>query len=246
MTSLITQLKQGTIPSSLTEQRGTPIAQAHQSHIALLNESATYNVFGNQFHTASGLYHPVPWSSSVFVIRSLLRERPPLGHLLELGCGTGVVSLSLIQHGLAGSAVMTDVSDAAVRASAANAANLKLDGCTAVRRGSMFAPVAGEKFDTILFNMPLQHTSHDGAAHIALDDLQGVLASTFFEQAPAYLKQGGSGFFCFSNISDPALLQAFAARVALTLVAVEWVVSTGFWLLLYRFHADAPATSGQR
>lgn len=244
MSDLLAQLKQGNIPPSLLEQRGALGTQSHRSHIASLSETATYDVFGNQFHTASGLYHPMPWSSSVFVIRSLLREHPLLGHLLELGCGTGVISLSLLQHRLADSAVLTDISADAVCTSAANAANLALSGRIDVRQGNLFAPVMGEKFDTIIFSMPLQHTGHDGTPHLALDDWQGALASAFFEQAPAYLKQGGSGFFCFSNISNPALLQAFATRVALTLVAAEWVVSTGFWLLLYRFRPSAPATPG--
>jgi methylase of polypeptide subunit release factors len=234
MSDLLAQLKQGNIPQLLVDQIGAPNMEAHKRHIAFLDGSATYNVFGNEFSVAPGLYHPSPWSSSVFVIRSLLRERPAMGRLLELGCGTGAISLSLIQQGLADSAVMTVVSADAIQVTEKNASNLGLQERIELRQGSMFAPVAGEKFDSVLFSMPLQHAAHEGIRHIALDDPQGELAVAFFEQVCAYLAPGGHGYFCFSNISDPTLLRAFAARAALSLVAAEWVISTGFWLLLYR------------
>lgn len=233
--NVISGLKSGRIPSDVIRELSPFSLTAHNEHVAMLNRSKTYDVFGHLFDAGHSMYHPHPWSSSVFMVRSLLREQPALGKLLELGCGTGTVGLSMIGHGLADHAVITDIDADALVIARRNACQLEIQGKTDIRHGDLFAPVMGERFNSIIFNLPLMHTIHPGLKHISLDDACGELAHRFFSGVHSFLEPGGIGYFTFSNISHPNVLETFSEQVDLSLVAAEWVVSIGFWLMVYRF-----------
>jgi len=76
--------------------------------------------------------------------------REPVGSALDLGTGCGVQALHLAQH--AGRVVATDVNP---RALAMADLTARLNGVQIdVRDGSLFEPVAGERFDLIATNPP--------------------------------------------------------------------------------------------
>ena len=235
MPHTLAQLKKGQMPQVLRDELGPFSLAAHDDHVAMLAQAGEYDVFGHRFEVAPGMYHPHPWSSSVFMVRTFLRHRPALGHLLEIGCGSGAVGLSLLAHGLATGLVMTDIHPESVETALRNAEKLGLAERSMVRLGSLFEPVCGERFDSIVFNMPLMHNEHEGRSHQALDDPRGALAKSFVNQAAAHLTSEGCAYITFSNLSEPALLALFAERGQLILLAAEWVVETGFWLMVYQF-----------
>ena len=72
--------------------------------------------------------------------------------VLDLGCGVGIIGIVLARA--AGAEVtMTDTNSRAVRLARENAA---LNGVKArVLRGSLYAPVHGERFDAIVVNPPM-------------------------------------------------------------------------------------------
>jgi len=79
-----------------------------------------------------------------------LTIREPAGRALDLGTGCGVQSLHLADH--AGQVVATDVNP---RALAMTRINVDLNGIDVdLREGSLFEPVAGERFDLIVTNPP--------------------------------------------------------------------------------------------
>lgn len=206
----------------------------HTKHVESLRLPATYDVFGHRFDVCAGVYHPHPCSSSVFMLRTLLRERPRLGRVLEIGCGSGVIGLSLLAHGLAEEVVMTDIDADCVRTAGANAVRLDLEQRATVQRGSLFEPVEGDRFNSIVFNMPLLHRSHGGARHIALDDPRGTVTREFLQRFAAFLEPAGQAYVTFSNLSDSSLLTPLDRRGALSLVSAEWVAVSRFWLMVYR------------
>lgn len=232
--SLLSGIEAGILPPALAELLSPFACDTHEAHIETLARTATYPVCGLEIAVAPGLYHPHPASSSMFILRTLLRENIPLGQLLELGCGSGVLSLALLKQGLAEQAVLLDIDATAIATAQSNARQAGLDQRTRILQGNLFAPVANEKFDSILFNLPLMHQSHQGATHQALDDTGGAVAERFFQEVPRYLNTGGSVYFSYSNISDAALLASFSQRHPVRLLAAEWVASTGFWLLVYQ------------
>ncbi len=79
-----------------------------------------------------------------------LTIRRPVGAALDLGTGCGVQSLHLAGH--AGRVVATDLNP---RALALARVSLRLSGVDAdLRLGSLYEPVAGERFDLIVSNPP--------------------------------------------------------------------------------------------
>jgi HemK-related putative methylase len=80
--------------------------------------------------------------------------------VLDMGTGSGVCAIFAAHH--ARRVVAVDVNVAAVRCARINVALNHLEHRVEVRHGDLFAPVAGERFDLILFNPPfLRGTPRD-------------------------------------------------------------------------------------
>lgn len=89
-----------------------------------------------------------PGPTTANLVRAL--PRPPLGRVLDLGTGSGVVALMAAKVGATVTA--TDITERACAFARFNAA---LNGLTVdVRHGDLFAPVAGEQFDLVLSQPP--------------------------------------------------------------------------------------------
>jgi methylase of polypeptide subunit release factors len=117
-----------------------------------------------------------------------LTVRHPVGRALDLGTGCGVQALHLTRH--ATQVVATDVLPRALELAALSAA---LSGARVdLRKGGLFDPVAGERFDLIVSNPPFvigagtgRRTYRDGG--LAGDELGRRLVGA----APAHLTDGG-------------------------------------------------------
>lgn len=116
----------------------------------------------------------------------------PVGRALDLGCGCGIQALLVSRH--ADAVVATDISQ---RALAFTAFNARLNGIgnIALRHGSMFAPVAGERFDLIVSNPPFVITPRvDGVPAYEYRDgglVGDALVEQFLRAVPAHLNPGG-------------------------------------------------------
>ncbi len=87
-----------------------------------------------------------------------LVARRPVGRALDLGTGCGVQALHLAQH--ADAVVTTDVNARALAMARLTAALNGID--VDVRDGSLYEPVAGERFDLIASNPPFVVSPPDG------------------------------------------------------------------------------------
>jgi release factor glutamine methyltransferase len=72
--------------------------------------------------------------------------------VLDIGTGSGVCAVFAARH--ARRVVAVDINPAAVRCANINARLNDLEHRIEVRHGDLFAPVAGERFDLIVFNPP--------------------------------------------------------------------------------------------
>jgi methylase of polypeptide subunit release factors len=102
--------------------------------------------------------------------RTLAALLPPegSGRALDLGCGCGIIALHLRRRGY--DVVATDISERALWFTMLNAALNGLDGIE-VRRGSLYEPVASERFDLIASNPPFVITPRvDGVPHYEYRD----------------------------------------------------------------------------
>ncbi|MDR7085743.1 methylase of polypeptide subunit release factors [Aeromicrobium panaciterrae] len=118
-----------------------------------------------------------------------LTVREPVGRALDLGTGCGVQALHLAQH--SGIVVATDVNPRALQMARLTASLNELD--IDVRDGSLFDPVAGEKFDLIATNPPFV-ISPPGADVLVYRD-SGMPGDSvvrhLVENAATYLNDGG-------------------------------------------------------
>lgn len=81
--------------------------------------------------------------------------------------------------------VLSDVDGRCVQAAQANAGQLGAPDHVEIRQRSLFAPVAGQQFNSIVFNLPLLYLDH-GTPHVALDGC--------CRQGHARIFQSGRGF----------------------------------------------------
>ena len=137
--------------------------------------------------------------------------------VLDMGTGSGVCAVFAAR--VARRVVAVDISAAAVRCARINALLNHLEHRIEVRHGDLFAPVAGERFDVILFNPPFLR----GAPR---DDRDRAWRSTdvaerFAAGLPDHLKPGGSALVVLSTFGDaPRFLAEFRRRgIAISVLA---------------------------
>ena len=129
--------------------------------------------------------------------------------VLDMGTGSGVCAVFAARH--ARRVVAVDINMAAVRCAGINAVLNHVEHRVEVRHGDLFDPVAGERFDLILFNPPfLRGTPRDDRDRAWRSP---DVAERFAAGLRDHLKPGGSGLVVLSTFGDaPAFLGEFRRR----------------------------------
>ena len=124
--------------------------------------------------------------------------------VLEVGCGTGIISIAL--SGLVFSVVACDINPSAARLAEKNVERNGIKNVEVIK-SDLFSDVSG-RFDLIIFNTPYLPQSPDetvsGAINHAWDggiDGRKVI-DRFLLEIPAYLYEGGCIVFLESSLSD--------------------------------------------
>jgi len=128
--------------------------------------------------------------------------------VLEMGCGTGLVSCHLSSAG----AELT-AADINPRAVACTGANLRRNGLAGkVVLTDLFRNVPGQ-FDLVVFNPPYLAAEEEGALEQAwAGGEEGLdVVAPFLEQAPRHLRPGGRIALLLSSEMDPAGLAVLLA-----------------------------------
>lgn len=126
----------------------------------------------------------------------------PSAEVLDLGTGSGVCALFAARF--ARRVVAVDINPAAVRCAGVNALLNGLEKCVDVRQGDLFASVAHERFELVLFNPPfIVGTPKDDrdAAWRSSD-----LAPRFAAGLADHLKPGGTTLLLLSSFGDACAL----------------------------------------
>jgi release factor glutamine methyltransferase len=130
-------------------------------------------------------------------------------HVLDMGTGSGITAV--VAAKFARRVVAVDINAAAVRCASINARLNKLEQRIETRHGDLFAPVAGERFDLVLFNPPfLRGTPRDDRerAWRSTD-----VAERFAADLGAHLKPGGAALVLLSSFGDArGFLEEFQRR----------------------------------
>ncbi len=143
------------------------------------------------------------------VLVETLDARPvaPDSRVLDMGTGSGVGAVAAARLGA--TVVAVDINPHAVRCARINALLNHVEGRVEVRQGNLFAPVAGERFDLVLFNPPFFR----GTPRHILDAAwrSEDVPERFAAGLPGHLTPGGRALLLLSTDGDaPAFLTALA------------------------------------
>lgn len=154
----------------------------------------TATVLGLTLTVREGVFAPDWYEDAEFFGTQLATLTPPGARVLEVGCGSGAVALSLA----AGGAVVTaaDVDPRAVASTVENAAANGVD--VECLRSDVFENLGGRRFDLIFWNVPFSAMEVEPGAPISLFDPDHRALRTFLRDAPAHLLPGGRLFVGFS------------------------------------------------
>jgi HemK-related putative methylase len=122
--------------------------------------------------------------------------------VLDMGTGSGVCALAAARH--ARRVVAVDINATAVRCARINALLNHLDGRIDVRHGDLFAPLAGERFDLVLFNPPFLLGTPKDDRDAAWRSEDG--ARRFAAGLGAHLEPRGEALVVLSSFGDACTL----------------------------------------
>ena len=150
-------------------------------------------------------------------LRRLIRETPLVRDktVLEIGTGSGLISLCALQYGAA-KAVATDVNPAAVANAQHNAERMGLADRLEVRRvpledrGAFTVIAPDEKFDLIISNPPWVDKAPSAVDEFALYDEDFYLLNSLIEGMRSRLNPGGKGLFAYGTVTGIRTLIAQA------------------------------------
>jgi len=125
----------------------------------------------------------------------------PNAEVLDMGTGSGICALFAARH--ARRTVAVDINAAAVRCASINALLNRLEDRIEVRHGDLFQPVAGQRFDLILFNPPFLHGEPRNDRERAWRS-NGV-AERFADGLDRHLKPGGAALLLLSTYGDASI-----------------------------------------
>ena len=135
-------------------------------------------------------------------LAELLRttQTPPPSRILDMGCGSGVLGLSIAEAFEESSLVLADVSPEALELASENAAGLELDSRVELTESDLFSAVSGH-FDLIVANLPYipdsekaelsREVKRDPALALYGGKFGTEIIEKFLGEAPTFLIPGG-------------------------------------------------------
>jgi tRNA1(Val) A37 N6-methylase TrmN6 len=165
-------------------------------------------------------FESVFWDTEDTVsLRKLIRETPLVEgkRVLEIGTGTGLVSLCCLQAG-ASRVVATDINPQAVANANYNARGLELDSRFETRLVPKYRPGAysvigpQERFDLILSNPPWQDGVPDSIGKYAYYDPGFGLLRSLLAGLRDHLEPGGKALLAYGNVTAIRELQRVASQ----------------------------------
>lgn len=143
-----------------------------------------------------GVMNPVLFKTGAFLARALNQDWfSRSDRVLDLGSGTGLVSV--VAAPWVRSVVAADISPTAVRCTCINLLMHGLENGVDVRKGDLFEPVAGDRFEKIIFNPPYLKGEPHGDLERAL--YSPDIARRFAEGLPGCLAPDGTAYLVLST-----------------------------------------------
>ncbi len=181
-----------------------------------------------------GVLNPVIFLASPVMLELLTPDLlTPGARCLDMGAGSGVGALRLAELG--GQVTAVDINPAAARCTRLNALLNHLEASIEVLEGDLFAPVAGRRFDLILFNPPYYRGRPRNQQEQAL--FGGDVMPRFAAQAADYLTERGEVWLLLSSTGDTAGILGEMARAGFSAETIGQRDIGSEIITLYRFRS---------
>jgi release factor glutamine methyltransferase len=166
-------------------------------------------VNGRPFVVLPEVFNPGLFRTGGLLVEQLAGHITPGAAVLDMGTGSGIGAVFAAQHTERVTAV--DINPEAVRCAQINALLNRVEDRIRICQGDLFAPVAGQRYDLVLFNPPYfrgaPQDAHDHAWR-AVD-----VVERFATALPEHLNPGGCALVVLSTDGDsPAFLETFRAH----------------------------------
>ncbi len=177
-----------------------------------------------EFHCDARALVPRPETEEL-VHLLLAREWPERAEILDLGCGSGVIGLSLAHHlaGREARVTLADLSSEALELARQNALRLLPEAPPRFVQGDLFTPFsAEERFDLVVANLPYipataapqlsREVHHDPALALYGGERGTETMERFLSQVGSHLRPGGFVAMEFGIDQAPTLESTAAAH----------------------------------
>ncbi|MBU2856540.1 methyltransferase [Acidithiobacillus ferrooxidans] len=170
----------------------------HQTHIAEISREAHYKINGLTIYAPPGIYHPTNTSSSLFLLHFLEKINVTKKRILEIGAGTGVISIYLAKNG--NSLISSDISELCCACMCWNSSS---NGVTIdIIKSNMWENISDKTMaDIVIFNPPLLDKKIENETELSLCDPDGKLVNKFLSGVSKFIKPTGDVYLVHSNIS---------------------------------------------
>ncbi|MFM5892383.1 MAG: methyltransferase [Dolichospermum sp.] len=198
----------------------------HQDFLNKQAQFAAYRINNMNIITLPHVYHPAPGSSSFLMLNPIQEIYQNLQtkkkRLLELGCGTGFVGLSLGKY-----VEELYLSDIAAHATFCARLNTLINFRKAkIYRSDLFQSLPKVLFDVILFNTPLFDKPIESVGELTTNDPGGEIFLNFIRQIPEYLAPQGEVFFSYSTIGNLNALNKIPSNFVVEKIVEEHYAET--------------------
>jgi release factor glutamine methyltransferase len=189
-------------------------AGSHRLLVESMKEKRPYFIELNKdyYIVYPGVFSPKYFSDTAFFMRKIIVRKNE--EFLEIGSGTGIIAIAAARKGAKVTA--TDINPAAVRNTESNAALHSVS--IAVKKGSVYAPVRGKRFDTIFWNVPfccVERKQISPSERAIFDTGYGHLKE-FILKAPKHLNPRGRLLIGFSStIGEYDLLKGYLVQAGM-------------------------------
>lgn len=172
--------------------------QLTKSQLNEPGEEYEVTIHNKKFVVFPHVFSPKYFGDAQFFSKSIPFQKG--GTFLEIGCGTGVVSIFAALSG-AKKVVATDINPHAVSNTLENVSIHHLNDVVHVRQGDVFEPVKTEKFDQIFWNVPFLYSEQKEVSLLEKStfDYLDQKKTQYIKEARNYLSKDGAVYIGYSS-----------------------------------------------